>query len=122
MFITSMPDRMTRTHRKSLKPIMGLMIRLMARWSWFDNVVQVLDLTDLDGRFPFSVDALDGGQIGAAFVDGNGLGHAVLIHGFLEVTTGGSLVTMGPKQEIDGLSSPLSTARYKYFHWPRTLT
>jgi hypothetical protein len=29
----------------------------------FDDVVQMLDLPDLDGRFPFSVDGLKGGQI-----------------------------------------------------------
>jgi hypothetical protein len=38
-----------------------------------DDVVQVLDLPDLDGRFPFSVEGLEGGQISAAFVHGNSL-------------------------------------------------
>jgi hypothetical protein len=39
----------------------------------FDNVIQAPDLTGLDGRFPFSVDALDDGQMDAAFVLGNNL-------------------------------------------------
>jgi hypothetical protein len=71
-----------------------------------DDVVQILDLPDLDGRFPFSVDGLKGRQIGAAFVHGNGLWRAVLIDGFLEVATRCSFVTMGPKQATD---LPLST-------------
>jgi hypothetical protein len=70
-------------------------------------------LQDLDGSFPFSVDALEGRLIGPAFVHGNGLGRAVLSDGFLEVATRSSFVTMGPKQKIDGgatLSARRSTA------------
>jgi hypothetical protein len=33
-----------------------------------DDVVQILDLPDLYGRFPLSVDGLQGGQISPAFV------------------------------------------------------
>jgi hypothetical protein len=35
-----------------------------------NNVVQLLNLPDLDGRFPLSIDALEGSQIGAAFIHG----------------------------------------------------
>ncbi|MGF6301209.1 hypothetical protein OKW43_007977 [Paraburkholderia sp. WC7.3g] len=55
-----------------------------------DNVVQIFDLAHLDGRFPFGVDHLQHGQIGTAFVYGDGLRFAVLIDGFLEVATRGS--------------------------------
>ena len=43
-----------------------------------DKIVQVPDLTDLDGRVPFSGDALDGRPICAAFVHGNGLKRTIL--------------------------------------------
>ncbi|RKT20821.1 hypothetical protein B0G69_4167 [Paraburkholderia sp. RAU2J] len=93
-----------RAQRKSLKPIMGLTIRLIARWSCSTTLFRNLDLAHLHGRFPFGVDGLQCGQIGTAFVYGDGLRFAVLIEGFLEIATRGSLVTMGSQQEIDGLS------------------
>lgn len=33
-----------------------------------ENIVQIFDLTDLDGRFALSVDGMEGRQIGPAFV------------------------------------------------------
>lgn len=47
-------------------------------------MLQIPDLPDLAGRLPFSVGALEGRQIGPAFVLGNGLGGAVLSDGLLE--------------------------------------
>jgi hypothetical protein len=44
-----------------------------------DDLIQVLDLSNPDGRFPLSVDALEGTQIGRAFIHGHGLGRAVTI-------------------------------------------
>lgn len=76
-----------------------------------DDVVQILDLTDLDGRFRFGVDRLEGRQIGSAFVHGDRLRHAVLADGFLEVATRRS--SMG-SQQISRKSTvlpALSTAR-----------
>lgn len=70
----------------------------------FNEVVQILDLTHLNGGFPFTVDAPVGGQIGAAFVHGNGLRRAIPINVFLEVTT------------------VLPSARYKYFNSSLILT
>jgi hypothetical protein len=69
-----------------------------------DNVVQILVLPDLDGRFPSSIDHLQGRQIGAAVVHGDRLGGAVLVDGFIEVATRRSLVAMRPQKKIDGLS------------------
>jgi hypothetical protein len=74
------------------------------------DVVQILDLPDLDGHFAFSVDGLEGGQISPAFIHGYGLRRAVPINGFLKVTAGRTLVTMGPKQEIDGLAGLVHSA------------
>ncbi|CAE6944324.1 hypothetical protein R69927_07843 [Paraburkholderia domus] len=69
-----------------------------------DYVVQILDLPDLDRRFPFSVDGLQGRQIGPAFVHGHGLRRAVAIDGLLEVAARGNLVAMRPQQEIDRIA------------------
>jgi len=51
----SMPARMMRAHLKFLKPIIGLIMSLMARLILLDDVVQVLVLADLDRRRPCSV-------------------------------------------------------------------
>jgi hypothetical protein len=49
------------------------------------DVIQVLALSDPDGRFPLSVDALEGSQIGPAFIHGHGLRRAVAIDGLFKV-------------------------------------
>ena len=76
----------------------------------FDDIVQILDLSNLDGRFPFSVDGLQGGQIGPTFIHGHGLRRAVTIDGLFKVAARCSLVTMGSKQEIDGLAGLVHSA------------
>ncbi|MGF6695478.1 hypothetical protein OKW38_000089 [Paraburkholderia sp. MM5496-R1] len=76
----------------------------------FDNVVQIFDLAHLRGRFPFGVDGSQCGQIGIAFVYGDGLRFAVLIDGFLDVTTRGSLVTIARSRKSTVFPA-LSTAR-----------
>src|SRR6185437_16869616 len=43
-----------------------------------DDVVQILDLTNLDGRLALGIHRVKRSQIGAAFVDGYRLGRAVL--------------------------------------------
>jgi hypothetical protein len=70
-----------------------------------DDIVRILDLPDLDGRFPLGVDDLEGGQIRPSFIHGHGLGHPVPIDGFLEVTACCRLVAMRPQQEIDRIAS-----------------
>ena len=55
----------------------------------FDDVVQILDLSDLDGCFPLSVDGLQGGQIGPAFIHGHGLRRAITIDGLFKVAARG---------------------------------
>ena len=52
----------------------------------------------------FSVDGLEGGQIGPAFIHGHDLRRAVAIDGLLEVAPRGSLVAMRPQQEIERIS------------------
>jgi hypothetical protein len=48
-----------------------------------DHVVQILDLPDLDGCFPFGIDGPEGSQIGPAFIHGHGLRRAVTIDGYV---------------------------------------
>jgi hypothetical protein len=76
----------------------------------FDDVVQILDLADLDGRFPFSVDGLQGRQTGPAFIHGHGLGRAVAIDGLLEVAAGRFLVPLGSQQEVNRVAGLVDAA------------
>jgi hypothetical protein len=62
-----------RAHRKSLKPIMGPGSAFDCPVILLDDVIQVLALSDPDARFPLSVDGLEGGEIGPAFIHGHGL-------------------------------------------------
>jgi hypothetical protein len=64
MFIVSIPERIMRAHRKSLKPIMGPGSAFDCPVILLDDVIQVLALSDPDARFPLSVDGLEGGEIG----------------------------------------------------------
>jgi hypothetical protein len=69
----------------------------------FDNVVQILFLADLDRRFPSGVDRLQGSQILSALIDRYGLGVAILVNCFFEISPGRSLVPSGSKQKINGV-------------------
>jgi hypothetical protein len=60
-----------------------------------DKIVEIFRLADPDGRFTIIIDGFECGEIGAAFVDGHRLGHAILGDRFLKVTPGCSLVPMG---------------------------
>lgn len=68
------------------------------------DVVQILDLTNLDGRLALGVHRVKRGQISAAFVDGYGLGRAVLINCLFEEAPRISLVPLGSEQKIDGIA------------------
>ncbi|MEA3102065.1 MAG: hypothetical protein QOF74_6305 [Caballeronia mineralivorans] len=67
-----------------------------------DDVVQIFDLTNLDGRLALGVHRVKRGQIGVAFVDGHRLGRAVLTDCLFEEAPASSLVPLGPEQKIDG--------------------
>jgi hypothetical protein len=69
-----------------------------------DDVVRILELPDLDGHLPLSVDGPQRGQISPAFLHGHGLRRTVLIDGLLEVEVRGSLVAMRTQQEIDRIA------------------
>lgn len=112
---------MARAQRKSLNPIIGLMMRLMARWSCSMMLFRYLFCRTLDQRWSSGVEGFEGGKIGAALVHGDRFGLAVPVNRFLEVAARCGLVTPDTQQEST-VSPALSTARYKYFHWPLTLT
>ncbi|SOE68322.1 hypothetical protein SAMN05446635_3273 [Burkholderia sp. OK233] len=69
-----------------------------------DEVVEIFGLADLDGRFTIMIDGFECSEIGAAFVDSHGLGHAILGYRFLKVTPGCSLVPMGAQQKVNGVA------------------
>ena len=60
-----------------------------------DQIIEIFGLADLDGRFTIGIDGFECGEIGAAFVDGHRLRHAILGDQFLKVTPGCSPVPMG---------------------------
>lgn len=69
-----------------------------------NDVVQVLALADLDRRLALRIHDMQGRKIGTALIDGDRLWNTVLADRLLEETPGGSLVTMGPPQEVDGVA------------------
>ena len=60
-----------------------------------DKVVEIFGPADLDERFTIIIDGFECGEMGATFVDGHLLRHAILGDRFLKVTPGCSLVPMG---------------------------
>ena len=66
----------------------------------FDDVVQILDLTNLDGRLAFGIHCMKRGQVGTAFVDGHRFGRSVLTDCLVEEAPGGNLVPLGSEQKI----------------------
>ena len=54
----------------------------------FHDIIEILGLTDFDGRLTLGVHGVQSGQIGATFVDGYGFGRAILIDGLLKVPSG----------------------------------
>jgi len=69
-----------------------------------DQVIQVLDLTDCDGRLSLGVDRVQRSQIRAAFVDGYHLGYTVLCDRLFKEAPRCHLVALGSEQEINGFS------------------
>jgi hypothetical protein len=80
---------------KSLEPQHGPRSSLDRPMVLFDQVIEIFELADPDGRFTIIVDDFECGELGAAFVDGHGLGHVIPGDRFLKVTPGRSLVPMG---------------------------
>src|ERR1017187_4924680 len=75
-----------------------------------DDVVQILDSPQFDVGTGVGLNALDGGRVGAALVDGDLLRHAVQIDGTLEESTRGCAIALGRQQEVDGLSRAIDSA------------
>jgi hypothetical protein len=68
------------------------------------DVVQILDLTNLDGHLALGVHRVKRGQIGAAFVDGYSLGRVVLSNCLFEEAPRSSLVPLGSQRKNDGVA------------------
>jgi hypothetical protein len=69
---------------------------------------QVLDLTDLDGRFALGIYRVQRGQIGAAFVDGHRLGRTILSDRLFKEAARCHRVALGSEQEINGFTRAVS--------------
>ena len=67
-----------------------------------DHVIQVLDLTNRDGRLPLGVHRVQRGQIRAAFVDGYRLRHTILSDRLFKEAPRCHLVALDSEQEING--------------------
>jgi hypothetical protein len=74
------------------------------------DVVQILDLTNLDGRLALGAHRVKRGQIGAAFVDGYCLGPAVLTIAFSKKLRAAALSGLALNRKSMVLPA-LSTAR-----------
>ena len=70
----------------------------------FDDIVQVLPLQDLDGRFALRVDGFQRSHIFTAFVDRHDRGFAIRGDPFFEIPTRRSLIPMGSQQKVDGVA------------------
>jgi hypothetical protein len=69
-----------------------------------DYVVQILDLTNLDGCLALRVHRMQCRQIRTAFVDGHRLRRTVLSDCLFKETPGSNLVALGSEQKIDGVT------------------
>ena len=87
----------------------------------FDNIVEVLDLPDLNTCVARRVAALDRCGVGATLVDGNLRRCASLADRLVYQAQSGLAIPLRSQQEIDCVPA-LSTARYRYFHWPLVRT
>ena len=88
--------------------------------SHFNDIVQVLRLPDLDGRFARGIDSFQRSHIGAAFVERHRLGFAILGDRFFEIPPRRSLIPMGTQQKVDGVAALVDGA-IQVFPWPLTL-
>ncbi len=60
-----------------------------------DDIVQVFDSPNDDGRFPFGVDVVTHSQLGRAAIDGHRLGCAVVLNRPVEEAPRGGAVSAG---------------------------
>ena len=71
----------------------------------FHDIVEILGLTDLNGRLTLGVHRVQPGQTGSARVDGYGFGRASLIDGPLEVPSRRFLVPLASQQEVNRVAA-----------------
>ena len=87
----------------------------------FDDVVEVFDLTDLDARLVFCIVAFDRRGVGTALVDRDLLRCAVPLDCLAQEPQRGLAIPLGVNRKST-VAPALSTARYRYFQVPLTLT
>ena len=103
MCIVSIPAITARAQRNVLKPH-GSHDAFDRPVVSLDDAVEILRLTQLDVCAGVVSNALDGGGVGAAFVDGDLLRHAVQVHSAFEKLPRRRHVTVSAKREVNGVA------------------
>ena len=67
----------------------------------FDDAVEVLRLAHLNVRTGVGSNALDGGRIGTALINGDLLGHTVQTDGLFEKASCARVISLGAQQKVD---------------------
>jgi hypothetical protein len=86
-----------------------------------NDVFEVFDLTDLDASIVFTVVTFDRRRVGAPLVNRDLLRCAAVPDRLAKKPQSGFAILSGGQQEVT-VAPALSTARYKYFQAPFTLT
>ena len=87
----------------------------------FNDVVEIFDLADLDIGIVVDVVAYDRRRVGTTFVDRDLLGNPLRPMALRRKRSAALRSRLAVKKKST-VAPALSTARYKYFHAPLTLT
>src|SRR5208283_4641076 len=74
----------------------------------FDDVVQIFDPTDFDVRLMFCAVAFDRRRVGAALVDRDLLGNAMMAYRLAQEPQCGTTIPLGGQQEVYGGASSIN--------------
>jgi hypothetical protein len=75
-----------------------------------DNIIEILDLSQFDARFMFSVVAFYSRGVGSALVDGVLLRSDALVDGLAQEAAGRFAVTLGSQEEVNGVTCFIDSA------------
>jgi hypothetical protein len=104
MCMSSMPASVMAADQNYLKPSIGRVIRLIARWSLLDDIIEILDVADFDAGFMCCIVAFDRQRVGAALVDGNFLRRATLRNRHAQEAGRRLAVTLGSEEKLNRVS------------------
>ena len=70
----------------------------------FNEIVEILDLTDFNAGFMLSIVAVNRHPVDTALIEDNFVGQAVVADGLLEKSPSSGPISLGRKQEINSLA------------------